>query len=76
MYSYEEVIGRIERARRFGKLPGVDATAKALKELGDPQEGMRFVHVAGTTARVQPARFWSGSCVAPGKRPDSLPHRI
>ena len=57
MYSYEEVIGRIERARRFGKLPGVDATAKALKELGDPQEGMRFVHVAGTNGKGSTCAF-------------------
>lgn len=37
--------------RRFGMRPGLDVMRAVLKELGDPQDSLRFVHVAGTNGK-------------------------
>ena len=56
-YSYEEIIIKIEHARRFGKQPGVEVTARALEVLGHPEEGLPFVHVAGTNGKGSVCAF-------------------
>lgn len=38
MYQYHEVVERIENARRFGKLPGVEVTKRMLEVLGHPEK--------------------------------------
>ena len=43
MYTYEEVIDKIENSRRFGNLPGVEVTGRMLAALGNPQEGLRYI---------------------------------
>lgn len=44
-------LGRIMERRRFGMKPGLDTMRAALKELGDPQQTLRFIHVAGTNGK-------------------------
>jgi len=43
--------------RRFSPRPGTDATAALLSELGDPQEEVRYVQVAGTNGKGSTARM-------------------
>lgn len=59
MYTYEEVIGKIENSRRFGNLPGVEVMRQALEVLGHPEKGMRYVHVAGTNGKGSVCAFLS-----------------
>ena len=33
---------------RRGVKPGLDNTEELLRRIGDPREGMRYIHVAGT----------------------------
>lgn len=49
--NYHKVLRQIEEARRFGKLPGVEVTARMLGELGEPQRGLPYIHVAGTNGK-------------------------
>lgn len=59
MYTYEDVIGKIEASRRFGNLPGVEVARRALDVLGHPERGLRFVHVAGTNGKGSVCAFLS-----------------
>lgn len=68
MYTYEEVISKIEHSRRFGNLPGVEVTGQALEVLGHPQEGMRYVHVAGTNGKGSVCAFMSSILKVAGKK--------
>ncbi|MBQ8113878.1 MAG: bifunctional folylpolyglutamate synthase/dihydrofolate synthase, partial [Kiritimatiellae bacterium] len=44
-------LGKIMDRRRFGMRPGLEVMRAVLKELGDPQNSLRFVHVAGTNGK-------------------------
>lgn len=57
MYTYEDVIDKIENSRRFGNLPGVEVTRRMLAALGNPQEGLRYIHVAGTNGKGSTCAF-------------------
>lgn len=55
--SYEEIVGLIENSRRFGSLPGVETARRALSCLGEPMEGIPFIHVAGTNGKGSVCAF-------------------
>lgn len=55
--TYEEVVEKIENIRRFGNLAGVRITAQMLEKLGNPQEGMRIIHIAGTNGKGSVSAF-------------------
>ena len=57
MYNYQEVIDKIENSRRFGNLPGVEVTKRMLATLGNPHEGLAFIHVAGTNGKGSTCAF-------------------
>ena len=56
-YSYDEVIDRIQNARRFGKLTGYETSKIMLEKLNNPQEQIPFVHVAGTNGKGSTTAF-------------------
>lgn len=56
-YNYEEVIEKIENARRFGNLPGVEVTAKALKHPMFADWNIPYIHVAGTNGKGSTCAF-------------------
>lgn len=56
-YSYEEVIYKIQNTRRFGSLTGYDVSKSMLEQLGNPQSGIPFVHVAGTNGKGSTTAF-------------------
>jgi dihydrofolate synthase/folylpolyglutamate synthase len=58
-YTYEEVLDQIENSRRFGNLPGVAVTGTMLEKLGQPQQGLPFIHVAGTNGKGSTCAFLS-----------------
>lgn len=57
MYNYQEVIDKIENSRRFSNLPGVEVTKRMLATLGNPQDGLAFIHVAGTNGKGSTCAF-------------------
>ena len=56
-YSYTEVIDIIQNTRRFGSLTGYDVSKRMLEQLGNPQSGIPFVHVAGTNGKGSTTAF-------------------
>ena len=56
-YSYEEVIDIIQNTRRFGNLTGLEVSKRMLEQLGNPQSGIPFVHVAGTNGKGSTTAF-------------------
>ena len=56
-YSYEEVISTIENSRRFGKHTGFEVSLHILEKLGHPENGLPFVHVAGTNGKGSTTAF-------------------
>ena len=56
-YSYEEVIDRIQNSRRFGNLTGSEITKIMLEKLNHPEEGISYIHVAGTNGKGSVAAF-------------------
>ncbi len=47
----------IENKRRFGSLPGVVVSRKLLAAVGDPQNDLAFIHIAGTNGKGSTAAF-------------------
>ena len=56
-YSYNEVIDIIQNTRRFGSLTGYEVSKQMLEQLGNPQSGIPFVHVAGTNGKGSTTAF-------------------
>lgn len=77
-YSYEEVLEKMNSARRFGSLPGVEVTAEMLKALGHPEKGFSYIHVAGTNGKGSVCAFLSSILKKAGKRVGTFtsPHLI
>ena len=54
--DYKEALAYLNAVEFFGSKPGLERMAAMLDALGNPQNGMKFVHVAGTNGK--------GSCAA------------
>ena len=54
--DYKEALAYISGMEFFGSKPGLSRIGELLEKLGDPQKGMRFIHIAGTNGK--------GSCAA------------
>ena len=55
--EYQEIIHTIENKRRFGSLPGVVVSRRLLAAVGDPQNALAFIHIAGTNGKGSTAAF-------------------
>lgn len=54
--EYKEALAYIDGVAWFGSKPGLSRVTELLHRLGDPQNQLRFVHIAGTNGK--------GSCAA------------
>ena len=54
--DYKEALAYLNAVEFFGSKPGLERMTAMLDALGNPQDGMKFVHVAGTNGK--------GSCAA------------
>lgn len=77
-FTYEEVVKRMEQARRFGSLPGVEVTRRMLAELGLAEFGIPFVHVAGTNGKGSVCAFLTSIMRKAGSRVGTFtsPHLV
>lgn len=51
MKSYQNSIEEIHSMPRFSDKPTLDRIGKILESLGNPQKGLKFIHVAGTNGK-------------------------
>ena len=55
--EYHEAVAFLYDLRRFRPKPGTESTADLLSHLGEPQEGITFVQVAGSNGKGSTARM-------------------
>jgi dihydrofolate synthase/folylpolyglutamate synthase len=59
IYSYEEVLEKMNHAGTFGSRPGVENSKILLDALNHPEQGIPFVHVAGTNGKGSVCAFFT-----------------
>ena len=66
--TQRSIIDRIHEFDRFGSILGMERLTELLRRLGDPQEGMRYIHVAGTNGKGSVCKFLESGLAACGYR--------
>lgn len=51
MMNYKEAMAYIDELGNYGIVPGLGSIRELCKRLGNPQDALRFVHVAGTNGK-------------------------
>ncbi len=60
MMTYAEALKFIESSEKFGIKPGLDAIKRLLEKLGNPQNDLKVVHLAGTNGKGSTASYIKG----------------
>lgn len=68
VWSEEDALEFIRSRARFGIRPGLERTERLLRLLGNPEKGLRFVHIAGTNGKGSTASFMHGMLKSAGYR--------
>lgn len=66
--TYSEALAYIHSTDWRGSRPGLSRIRELCRFLGDPQDGLRFIHVAGTNGKGSFCRMLSGILSAAGYR--------
>ena len=57
--KYQEAMDYIESCAGYGIVPGLDNIRELLKRLGNPQDKLKFIHIAGTNGKGSTLAFIS-----------------
>ena len=49
--NYQEAMKYMEKVGTYGIVPGLDSIRELCRRLGDPQNDLKFVHIAGTNGK-------------------------
>lgn len=49
--KYQEVLDYMDSIKKYGIVPGLDTVWELCRRLGNPQDGLQFVHIAGTNGK-------------------------
>lgn len=49
--NYSEAMEYIEKTNQLGSVPGLDSIRELCRRLGNPQDRLKFVHIAGTNGK-------------------------
>ena len=58
--NYEEAMNFIQNTSKFGSVLGLDNIRELLERLGNPQDQLRVVHIAGTNGKGSTLAFLAG----------------
>lgn len=64
--TYEEALNFIHGRTKFKKIPTLKRMRRFLAELGDPQEGLRYIHVTGTNGKGSTVAMMRSMLLASG----------
>lgn len=65
---YEEAMEFIRNTNKLGSIPGLEAIATLLNRLGNPQDKLKIIHVAGTNGKGSTISFLSSILASAGYR--------
>ena len=65
--TYEEAVAYIDETPKFTKKNTLENTRAILRKLGDPQDNMKILHVAGTNGKGSVCAFLSSILTTAGK---------
>jgi dihydrofolate synthase/folylpolyglutamate synthase len=66
--TYSDALIYLGQTRRFGMKLGLESMSDLARALGDPQEALRFIHIAGTNGKGSTAAFCESCLRAAGFR--------
>lgn len=66
--TFEETLQKIDTYQRFSRKPGLERMTALLSRLGNPQEKLKFVHVAGTNGKGTACTLLASVLTAAGYR--------
>ena len=66
--TYEQALEYIHSLNRFGIKPGLERITALLNKLGNPQNKLEFIHVAGTNGKGSTSTALSNIMIAAGKK--------
>ena len=66
--TYTEALNKIHSLLTFGSRPGLDRVRELLRRMGDPQDKLRYIHVAGTNGKGSVCAMLSAILVAAGNK--------
>lgn len=66
--KYQEALDFIEKITGLGIVPGLDSIKELCRELGNPQDALKFIHIAGTNGKGSTLAFISTILQAAGYR--------
>lgn len=52
-----DAISKIHEFEKFGSILGLERMTSLMKELGDPQDGLKYIHVAGTNGKGSVCKY-------------------
>lgn len=64
--TYENALEKIHSLLTFGSRPGLDRMRELLRRLGNPQDELKYIHVAGTNGKGSVCAMLSSVLVAAG----------
>ena len=63
MTDFKDACGYIENAATLGSRPGLERIKKLCDLLGNPEDKLRFIHIAGTNGKGSTAAMIASSSV-------------
>lgn len=66
--NYQEAMEYMEKVGTYGIVPGLDSIRELCRRLGDPQNDLKFVHIAGTNGKGSTLAYISNILQAAGYR--------
>lgn len=66
--NYQEVLDYVEELKKYGSVPGLDNVRRLCERLGNPQDKLKFIHIAGTNGKGSVLAFCSEILKASGYR--------
>ena len=66
--KYREALEYLESIQNYGIVPGLESIVRLCGSLGDPQERLKFVHIAGTNGKGSTLAYLSNVLRCAGYR--------
>ena len=66
--NYREAMEYVEQTSRYGISPGLDSIRELCRRMGEPQKGLKYVHVAGTNGKGSVCAFVASALRCGGYR--------